>query len=863
MKNTTQAPVNTGTTPMLKQYHKIKALHKDCILFFRLGDFYEMFFEDAKEASKILDLVLTSRGKDINGKIPMCGIPYHAADGYITRLVKAGKKVAICEQVEDPSQAKGIVKRDVIRTITSGTFLNDDTAEPRYILCLNLNSKESGVAFIDPSTGTIQTNQYDSPKKTIELIAKLPVYECVFPQDQEEIVKELFAHPMLRLKNIVLSPHEDWCFNSEISQKSLCEHFGVHNLNGFGIADLTSSISSSGALLEYLKQMNKQPLRHIDKLSLYSDENFVFISPAAYRGLEIESLLKTIDETITPLGKRKLHNWVYSPLISVDAIKQRQQAVTLLKDAAKTQQDLENLFAHTPDIEKNISRLSCGYVYAKDILAIRNTLAKLPQIAEAVNLLAKKNALFSVEDIPDLRKHLEKSINPDIPLSKPEGKIIREGYNKELDSLRDIQEHGRKWLKDFQEREIKRTGISTLKVGFNKVFGYYIEISRGKMDLAPDDYIRKQTLVNGERFITQELKEYEEKILNAQDHILKIENDILRKIQKEILDHSIDLHAFCEAIATLDTLYSLCSLAQTPNYCVPQISNDTIIDIQDGRHPVVEKTSVEPFVSNDIFLDCEENHFIILTGPNMAGKSTYIRQTAVLVILAQIGSYIPAKSARVGIVDKVFTRIGAQDDISRGQSTFMVEMNETADILNNLTSRSLIILDEIGRGTSTFDGLSLAWALAEYIQKTKARTLFATHYHELTTLADQYTGVKNYNVAVKEWKDKVIFLHKIIPGSTDDSYGIYVAKLAGIPKEVIDRSKKILTKLELNSNLQDHILNKDKTSNEKQLSLFCPTSDPAMEEIKSIIEAMDVNNLTPIDALNKIQEIKEMVNNNE
>jgi len=848
---------------MLKQYHKIKALHKDCILFFRLGDFYEMFFEDAKEASKILDLVLTSRGKDINGKIPMCGIPYHAADGYITRLVKAGKKVAICEQVEDPSQAKGIVKRDVIRTITSGTFLNDDTAEPRYILCLNLNSKESGVAFIDPSTGTIQTNQYDSPKKTIELIAKLPVYECVFPQDQEEIVKELFAHPMLRLKNIVLSPHEDWCFNSEISQKSLCEHFGVHNLNGFGIADLTSSISSSGALLEYLKQMNKQPLRHIDKLSLYSDENFVFISPAAYRGLEIESLLKTIDETITPLGKRKLHNWVYSPLISVDAIKQRQQAVTLLKDAAKTQQDLENLFAHTPDIEKNISRLSCGYVYAKDILAIRNTLAKLPQIAEAVNLLAKKNALFSVEDIPDLRKHLEKSINPDIPLSKPEGKIIREGYNKELDSLRDIQEHGRKWLKDFQEREIKRTGISTLKVGFNKVFGYYIEISRGKMDLAPDDYIRKQTLVNGERFITQELKEYEEKILNAQDHILKIENDILRKIQKEILDHSIDLHAFCEAIATLDTLYSLCSLAQTPNYCVPQISNDTIIDIQDGRHPVVEKTSVEPFVSNDIFLDCEENHFIILTGPNMAGKSTYIRQTAVLVILAQIGSYIPAKSARVGIVDKVFTRIGAQDDISRGQSTFMVEMNETADILNNLTSRSLIILDEIGRGTSTFDGLSLAWALAEYIQKTKARTLFATHYHELTTLADQYTGVKNYNVAVKEWKDKVIFLHKIIPGSTDDSYGIYVAKLAGIPKEVIDRSKKILTKLELNSNLQDHILNKDKTSNEKQLSLFCPTSDPAMEEIKSIIEAMDVNNLTPIDALNKIQEIKEMVNNNE
>ncbi|MFA5088290.1 MAG: DNA mismatch repair protein MutS [Candidatus Omnitrophota bacterium] len=850
--------MQNDTTPMLRQYHQIKAEHKDCILFFRLGDFYEMFYEDATTASRILDLVLTSRGKDVSGKIPMCGIPYHAADAYISKLIKAGQKIAICEQVEDPELAQGIVKRAVTRIITSGTFLDENSIEPRYIFSLSPNSKDIGVAFLDPASGTIETNQYTDKQRIIELLGKLPIYECIFPQSFEGFIKELFKHPLLGTRKVLLSPSEDWCFNPEIAKRSLCEHFGVYNLNGFGIDDLDASVSSSGALLEYLKRMNKQPLRHIDKISLYADHEYVFISPAACRGLELESLLEAIDQTLTPMGKRRFRLWLYHPLVQTAAIIQRQDAVTLLRNNSRLQSEFKKQLSHVPDIEKSLSRLSCGYVQAKDILAIRNTLARWPDIQAITEPLSQKNPLFALEDIPELRQHLAAAVNPDIPLSNPEGKILRKGYHAELDSLREIQENGRLWLKNLQEKEIKRTGIHTLKIGFNKVFGYYIEVSKGKTDRVPEDYIRKQTLVNGERFITPELKDYEEKILTAQERILKIENEVLQKLRQEILDNSIGLHAFCDGLATLDVLFSLSLLAQSPHYILPEISDDTTIDIREGRHPVVEKNSTEPFVPNDTQLDCGENHFIILTGPNMAGKSTYIRQTAILVILAQIGSYLPATAAHLGVVDKIFTRIGAHDDISKGQSTFMVEMNETADILNNLTQRSLIILDEIGRGTSTFDGLSLAWALAEHLQKTKARTLFATHFHELTALAEEFPGVKNYNVAVKEWKDEIIFLHKIIPGGSDDSYGIYVAKLAGIPQEVIDRSKHILTRLELNSNFKEQLSSQNKKSAEEQFSLFSRASDPVTEKIKSIIEAMDINQLTPLEALNKMQEMKHL-----
>ena len=849
-------------TPMLKQYHAIKRNHQNCILLFRLGDFYEMFYEDAKIASRALDLVLTARGKGTANTIPMCGFPHHAGENYIARLIKAGHKVAICEQVEDPALAKGLVQRDVTRIITSGTYLDENSANARYLLSLNMSAKSIGIAFSDPSSGTIHTNEYPMDKsRLIELVLRLPVYECVYPEGSQKEIEALFKHPLLRSKDISLSPFEDWCFNPDIVHKSLCEHFGVHNLHGFGIEELSTATASAGALLEYLKQMNKQPLKHIDKITLYTDEHFCFISPAAHRGLELDSLIRSLDLTLTSLGRRYFAYLFTHPLKQPKAISQRQEAIKTLKNNPDITGRLKKYLSLIPDIEKNISRLSCGYTHARDLLAIRNTLALLPEIKEIIGPLVKQNSLFTLEDIPALREHLQLAINKDIPLSHPDGKVIQKGYHSELDELRNIQETGRQWLKKLQEEEIKHTGINSLKIGFNKVFGYYIEVTKTNLSLVPKEYIRKQTLVNAERFITPELKEYEEKILTAQDKILKIENDIVQQLRDEILDHSQALHQFCAELATLDVLYSLTMLAQWPGYICPVISEDTLLDIKDGRHPIVEKTSIDTFVANDTFLDCKENHLIILTGPNMSGKSTYIRQTAILTIMAQMGSFIPASFAHIGIVDKIFTRIGAHDDISKGQSTFMVEMTETADILNNLTPKSLVILDEIGRGTSTYDGLSLAWALAEHFQKVQARTLFATHFHELTALADEHTGVKNYNVAVKEWEDDIIFMHKIVAGGSDDSYGIYVAKLAGIPKNVIHRSKQILTQLELQTNLKEQL--KGESGGEKQLSLFTAKSDPLMERIKSVIEEMDINTLTPLEALNKMQDLKELTKENE
>jgi len=848
-------------TPMLKQYHAIKTKHQDCILLFRLGDFYEMFYDDAKVVSRALDLVLTSRGKGTANHVPMCGFPHHAADTYIARLIKAGHKVAICEQLEDPALAKGLVQRDITRIITSGTYLDENNASARYILALNPDAKSFGIAFTDPSTGTIWANEYSSdPHRIVELIAGLPVHECLFPEGAQEAIEKLFKHPLLKARNISLSPFEEWSFSPDIARTSLCEHFGVHNLRGFGIEDLPFAVSSAGALLKYLKEMNKQPLKHLDRISLYTDENYVFISPAASRGLELNTLIHTLDHTLTALGKRQFAFWLTHPLVEPERIRQRQEAAKLLKDNAGLLEELKKHLGRIPDIEKCVSRLGCGYVHAKDLLAIRNTLALLPEMQTLMGPLAKQNPLFALEDLPGLREHLQLAVNENIPLSNPEGKIIKKGYHAELDELRDLQENGRQWLKKLQEEEIKNTGIHSLKIGFNKVFGYYIEVTNSNLDAVPKEYIRKQTLVNGERFITPELKEYEEKILTAQEKILKIENEMVQKLRAEILDHSPALHQFCQSIATLDSLYAFAVLAQRPGSICPTIGEDTLLDIKGGRHPVVEQTSTETFIANDTCLDCAENHLIILTGPNMSGKSTYIRQTAVLTIMAQAGSFIPAASAHIGIVDKIFTRIGAHDDITKGQSTFMVEMTETADILNNLTERSLIILDEIGRGTSTYDGLSLAWALAEHFQQTRARTLFATHFHELTALADERAGVKNYNVAVKEWKDEIIFLHKIVPGGTDDSYGIYVAKLAGIPQEIIQRSKKILTQLELKTNLKEQL--KNGRGNEEQLSLFAAKPDPALEQIRAIIEEMDINRLTPLEALNKMQELKKAVEGN-
>ncbi|HQO58681.1 MAG TPA: DNA mismatch repair protein MutS [Candidatus Omnitrophota bacterium] len=848
-------------TPMLKQYHRIKAQHRDCILFFRLGDFYEMFFEDAQEASRILDLVLTSRGKGTASHVPMCGIPYHAAEGYIARLIKAGKKVAICEQMEDPALAKGIVQRDVIRTISSGTFLDDASPDARYLMCVspgNKNKDPLGIAFIDPAAGAMLTNAYPSARQALEVLVRLPVTECLYPESRADIIQNLLHHPLLKTNTIVLSPYEDWIFNPELARKTLQDHFSVKNLAGFGIDDIPEAISAAGALLEYLRIMNKQPLKHVDRIALYADQNYVHISPAATFGLELDSLYRTMDRTLCALGRRQLRYWLFHPLKSPAAILERQAAVTLLKNEAGIQKELKELLSGFPDIEKCLSKLSCGLTQPKDLLALRNALCSLPALKQACAPLAARNRFFALDDIPALRQSLEKAINPDMPLTNAEGKIIRPGFYEELDSLRGLQESGRQWLKNYQQKEAARSGINSLKVGYNKIFGYYIEVTKSHLKSVPVDYIRKQTLVNGERFITPELKEYEEKILTAQDKILKIEDELIKRLTAEILNASVALHHFARLTAELDAIFSLSALAREPHYIAPAITEDTVIDIKEGRHPVVENKLGENFIPNDTYLDCDDNHLIILTGPNMAGKSTYIRQIALLVIMAQMGSYIPAAEARVGIVDKIYTRIGAHDDISKGQSTFMVEMTEAADILNNLSDRSLVILDEIGRGTSTYDGLSLAWALAEHLQQSKARTLFATHFHELTALANEYPGIKNYNVTVKEWKGDIIFLHKIVPGGTDDSYGIYVAKLAGVPKPILARAQKILSRLELQSDIKEKLA--ASSGQDHQLTFFQQDAvDPTTEQIIDILRAMDINSLTPLEALNKLQDIKNIL----
>jgi len=830
---------------MIKQYRDIKARHKDAILFFRLGDFYEMFFEDATQASSILDLVLTSRGTDASGKIPMCGVPYHSSDNYIAKLIKAGKKVAICEQIEDPALAQGIVKRDVIRIISAGTYL-DESTDSRYLLSISAEKTVYGVAFIDNSGGTIFANEL-SLHQTIELLAKLPTFECLYPEAQEKSIKELFSHPLVKTRSITLSPLGDWAFNTDMARKSLCDHLATQSLKGFGVDDLPLAQGSAGALLEYLKTMNKTSLKHIDKIALYAQDDHVFISPAAHYGLELESLLATIDLSSTPMGRRALRFWLYHPLKDVTTIQLRQQASKELINNTRLGECLKNL----PDLQKALSRLSCGCGSIKDILNIRQGLLRIPLIVET--LTNSSNPLLEIEDLTSLRELLTKTINPDVPLTKPDGKMIQAGIDPILDDLKNILENGRQWLAQYQAEEIKKTGISSLKVGFTNVFGFYIEISKTRQNSVPANYVRKQTLVNGERYITQELKEYEEKFLTAQDKILNIEKRILTEIESAILSQVAQLHDVFHQLATVDCLFSLAKLSTWDHYIFPEVNTSTILDIKDGRHPVVEKTVTDNFIANDTLLDTNDNHLIILTGPNMAGKSTYIRQSAILVIMAQIGAPIPAAAANIGLVDKIFTRIGAHDDIAKGQSTFMVEMTEAADILNNLTPRSLVILDEIGRGTSTSDGLSLAWALAEHMHLQSVRTLFATHFHELTALADQFTGIKNYNVAVREWKDKIIFMHKIVPGGSDDSYGIYVAKLAGIPETVIKRSKEILSELEIGTP-------NPYAKKEKQLNLFIPTTPSTLEKLRTALEEIDINTLTPIEALKKLDELKKKLN---
>lgn len=846
---------------MLKQYLHIKSQYQDCILFFRLGDFYEMFYQDAQQAANLLDLVLTSRGSDDGGKIPMCGIPYHAAENYIAKLVKAGLKVAICEQVEDPASVKGIVRREVIRVISAGTLI-DDSLETRFVAAISLAHKSHtfGIALTDTATGMIYAYETSALVYILEILSKFVVTELIFSEDQKEALDALLQHPLFKIRQMTTTRFQAHAFDATRTYRRLCDHFQVSSLRGFGLEEKVMAYTAAGALLEYLESMHKTSLKHIDRLSWYEDSDYVFLSPAAYYGLELEQLLKTIDMTQTPMGKRLFRFWLYHPLKKVLDIQHRQRSLLLLRQEKDIAQHLkEHLLKNIPDVEKSLSRLSCGVSLPRDLLVIRNVLERLPSFKKILDALAKEHDFFDCEDIQHLREKLLLAINPDMPLAKNEGKVIREGFNPALDELRSLKENGLEWLKAFQMREVKRTGISSLKIGFNRVFGYYIEITSANLKLVPSDYIRKQTLANGERYITEELKAYEEKILSAETRILKIEAELMEQLTEDILKEIEALHRYASKIALWDVLVSLVALSYRHGYVLAQITEGYDLIIEEGRHPVVETLLAQEFIANDMYLNCDDQHLMILTGPNMAGKSTYIRQNALLVMMAQMGSFVPAKKMIVGIVDKIFTRIGAHDDISKGQSTFMVEMNETADILNNLSKRSLVILDEIGRGTSTTDGLSLAWALAEYLAQQQVRTLFATHFHELIVLAEQFKGIKNFNVAVKEWGDQIIFLHKIIPGGSDDSYGIYVAKLAGIPLEIIHRAKSVLTTLETESRLEQRL----KTTEKKGLQL--EMSDMKKEESKASVQSLyqeliqlQVDHLTPLQALQKISEWKKL-----
>ena len=813
--------VKDKLTPMMEQYMRLKKELNEAILLFRLGDFYEMFFEDAKLCSKVLQITLTSRAAK-GRKVPMCGVPHHAVENYLNRLLRQGYKVGICEQVEDPAAAKGLVRREITRIITPGTVLSPGLLEEKennYLMAICADADKAGIAFVDLSTGDFKAGEVNKKDINDEL-SRIRPRECLLGEDIDE---NSFLDGW---KEGVITKVDGWVFIYERSKSLLEEQFGVVTLDGFGISNMTLGVGAAGAIVHYLRETQKAKLEHLKGISLYAPGDYMMLDRVSRRNLELTrtlieggakgSLVWVIDETITSMGGRKIRQWISEPLLSAGKIKERQDAVEELFKGDEARYSLRKMLEDVSDLERLVSRLSCQSANARDMAAIKNTLSMIePLKKEMGKVKALRNVYLkdNLDEVPEVKAIIEKAIKDDPPPQIKEGGIIRTGYNSELDELHKIKKEGKGYLAHLEEREIKRTGINSLKVKFNSVFGYYIEVRKPNLHLVPSDYIRKQTLVSAERFITPELKEYEAKVLEADDRIKALEYEIFSEVRGEILKHSSRLQKLADIVAEIDVFLSLGEAARRGNYTRPEINDSGIIDIKDGRHPVLEKImGGDRFIPNDTYMDTEETSFLIITGPNMAGKSTYIRQVALLVILSQMGSFIPAKSARIGVCDRIFTRVGAADDLARGRSTFLVEMSETAHILNNATRRSLLILDEIGRGTSTFDGISIAWGVSEELCRVGCRSLCATHYHELTALANNEKCAKNYSVAVREWNDEVIFLHKVLPGIADKSYGIHVARIAGIPHKVIDRSREILSQLEDGSFL--------KREDSKQMEFF-------------------------------------------
>jgi DNA mismatch repair protein MutS len=864
-------------TPMMQQYLQIKDQCKDCILFFRLGDFYEMFFEDAEIASKELELVLTGRDCGLDEKAQMCGIPYHAADSYIAKLIEKGYKVAICEQLEDPALAKGIVKRDIIKIVTPGTVTDLtmlDESRNNYIMSIYKNGEWYGLSYCDVSTGEFHATEfkYLGEQRVIDEIARLLPAEIIYNgefsgmQKTIKYISERFC--------MSISPYKDECFDYNDCIKRVSRQF--KNLTKR--VSITSGACACGALLCYIEETQKTGLEHLNNLNIYSIGDFMVLDVSTRRNLELSetirnqskkgSLLWVLDKTATAMGARLLRRWVEEPLISDERIKQRLNAVEELFSNVYIREVLKDKLNGIYDIERLIGKIVYGTVNARDMISLKQSLSSLPGLKEAMEECHTELLVQLHDDIDilnDIYELVNTSINDDPPLSVKEGMIIKDGFNSEVDKLRSASRDGKKWIANLEHQEKESTGIKSLKVGYNKVFGYYIEVTNANLSMVPEDrYIRKQTLSNAERYITPELKEMESTILGAEEKVVALEYQLFCDIRDTICRQVERIQKTSWAVANIDVLCSLSEVAQQNDYIKPEISDDGVIEIKDGRHPVIERTmSGSMFVPNDTLLDTGENRVSIITGPNMAGKSTYMRQVALIVVMAQIGSFIPASSAHIGVVDRVFTRIGASDDLAAGQSTFMVEMSEVANILNSATTRSLILLDEVGRGTSTYDGLSIAWAVIEYISNRSmvgAKTLFATHYHELTELEGKVEGIKNYCISVKEHGDNIIFLRKIIRGSADQSYGIQVAKLAGLPEDLIKRAREIIGKLEENDILKQRV--KENTYNDEvaadvrdnsciQLDIFSLSYNDIIERLKSA----DILNMTPIQAMNFLYDI--------
>ena len=887
-----ESRVNTGfsgdisaLSPMMQEYVKTKEEYHDCILLYRLGDFYEMFFEDALTASKELEITLTGKDCGLKERAPMCGVPFHSVETYINRLIEKGYKVAICEQVEDPKKAKGLVKREVVRIVTPGTTLDAtslDETKNNYLMSIVYIEDHFGCAIADITTGDCFLTELDKAQKLLDEINKFTPAEIIC--NESFLMSGVDTEDLKNRLGICVFSQEPWYFDDELCRKTLKEHFQVNSLEGLGIGEFESGVLAAGALFLYLQETQKTALSHMATIRPYSAEKYMLIDSSSRRNLELVetlrekqkrgSLLWVLDKTKTAMGARTLRSYVEQPLIDQEEIENRLSAIEELNEHPMLRDEIREYLQPIYDLERLISRISYKSANPRDMIAFASSLEMLPHIKQVLKEFSSpvlRQLEEEMDSLLDISGLIKQAIVDDPPLAQKDGGIIREGYHEDVDKFRRSRTDGKKWLSELEARERERTGIRTMKIKYNRVFGYSLEITNAFKDQVPDNYIRKQTLTNAERYITQELKELEDLILGAEDKLYALEYELFCDVRDKVGAEVVRIQQTAKAVAAIDVLASLALVAQRNNYVRPKINNSGVIDIKNGRHPVVEQViENDMFIANDTYLDNQKKRISIITGPNMAGKSTYMRQTALIVLMAQIGSFVPAEKANIGIVDRIFTRVGASDDLASGQSTFMVEMTEVANILRNATSKSLLILDEIGRGTSTFDGLSIAWAVVEHISNTKlcgAKTLFATHYHELTELEGKISGVNNYCIAVKEKGDDIVFLRKIVKGGADKSYGIQVAKLAGVPDTVIQRAKELVEELsdaDITAAVKDLTAPKKKQKIQydqvdmAQMSLFDTVQD---NDIINEIKGLEIGNLTPMEALNILYNLQNKIKN--